>query len=223
VDLIERGGNYGWNVMEGAHCFSPAANCDTTGLVLPVAEYGRGEGKSITGGYVYRGVRLPELAGVYVYGDYVSRQIWGLRYEDGRVVEDQPLALCPSPLASFGEDEAGELYAVGLDGAIYALGVEATLVNEGEGAAPRSFALEQNHPNPFNSSTLIRYALPGPGQVRLEVFDLLGRRVALLEEGRRESGPHQVVFAAGTLGNGLYLCRLTGDTWTRTKKMVLIK
>jgi glucose/arabinose dehydrogenase len=221
VDLVERGGNYGWNVMEGAHCFSPSANCDTTGLRMPVAEYGHGEGRSITGGYVYRGARLPGLAGVYVYGDYVSRQIWGLRYEEGRVVEDQPLALCPSPIASFGEDEAGELYAVGLDGAIYTLGEEATLVERG--AAPRAFALEQNHPNPFNGRTLIRYALPAPGRVRLEVFDAGGQRVALLEEGRREAGPHQAAFDAAGLGNGLYLCRLTAETWTRTRKMILLK
>lgn len=223
VDLIEKGGNYGWNIMEGSHCFSPAAECDTTGLKLPVLEYSHSEGKSISGGYVYRGARLTGLAGVYVYGDYVSQQIWGLRYAQDQVSEHRLLALSASPIASFGEDEEGELYVVGLDGRIYTVEEGATLVSGEGNAVPGAFALEQNYPNPFNNSTLIRFVLPTPAQVRLEVFDLLGRRVALLEEGRREAGQYQVAFDAQGLGNGLYLCRLTGGTWTQTRKMVLIK
>ncbi|MBI2502494.1 MAG: PQQ-dependent sugar dehydrogenase [Candidatus Latescibacteria bacterium] len=223
VDLIEKGGNYGWNIMEGSHCFSPSTNCDTTGLKLPVVEYSHSEGKSISGGYVYRGARLIRLVGVYVYGDYVSQQIWGLRYEGGQVVEHQPLAQSPSPIASFGEDEEGEVYVVGLDGMIYVLGEEATLVSAEENAVPGAFVLQQNYPNPFNGSTLIRFSLATPAQVRLEVFDLLGRRVALLEEGRREAGQYQVFFDATGLGDGVYLCRLQAGTWTQTRKLVLVK
>ncbi|MDD9994337.1 MAG: PQQ-dependent sugar dehydrogenase, partial [Dehalococcoidia bacterium] len=63
VDLIEPGGNYGWNVMEGNSCFSPSTGCSTEGLVRPVVQYGREDGCSITGGYVYRGSRLPALRG----------------------------------------------------------------------------------------------------------------------------------------------------------------
>lgn len=132
VDLIERGGNYGWNTMEGTHCFNPAVNCDTTGLRLPVAEYSHVEGKSISGGYVYRGSRLAGLAGVYVYGDYVSQQIWGLRYDQGQVREQRLLAQCPSPITSFGEDEAGELYVLGIDGRIYRLEERAVAQPQGQ-------------------------------------------------------------------------------------------
>ena len=119
VDLIERGGNYGWNRMEGFHCFNPAVNCDTTGIELPIVEYSHNEGKSISGGYVYRGTRLTGLAGVYVYGDYVSQQIWGLRYDQGQVSQQRLIAQSPSPITSFGEDEAGELYVLGIDGRLY--------------------------------------------------------------------------------------------------------
>lgn len=550
VDLVEKGGNYGWNTMEGFHCFSPAVNCDTTGLKLPVVEYSHDEGKSISGGFVYRGARLIGLVGVYVYGDYVSQQIWGLRYAQGQVTEHRLLALSPSPIASFGEDEAGEVYVLGLDGRIYTFeerdpaapagqvpellsksgvfsdmksqtpapglipygvnsqlwsdgayktrllalpdttqigfspegnwsfppgavlvknfyldleqgkaqsrrivetrflvkrdqgeewdgfsyqwneaGTEATLLagsatqrftvidpaapggayehehyfpsraecnichteaaghvlgvrtaqlngtynygavrdnqlrtlnhlrlfnedigqvqgswprlpdplvagqslevrarayldancshchrpegtgrggldlrfgtplaathlidappevgdlgvkgarlirsgapdssvlylrlldlgrfrmpplashrvdQEGaallrqwiealgqptaveaeENAVPAAFVLQPNYPNPFNGSTLIRFALATPARVRLEVFDLLGRRVALLAEGRREAGQYEAVFASDALANGVYLCRLTGGTWSQTRKMVLTK
>ena len=121
VDLIERGKNYGWNTMEGFHCFQPSSGCDTAGLAMPVVDYNHSEGNSITGGYVYRGPRLSRLAGVYLYGDYVTRRVWGLRYEDGRTVENRLIATSPSPIASFGEDASGEVYVVGYDGRIYVL------------------------------------------------------------------------------------------------------
>lgn len=118
VDLIVKGGNYGWSIMEGAHCYN-SSNCNQSGLLLPVAEYSHSEGISITGGYVYHGPRLPKLAGVYLYGDYGSRKIWGLKYANGSVLENKYLADSPSNISSFGEDQAGEVYVVGLDGRIY--------------------------------------------------------------------------------------------------------
>ncbi|MSS71304.1 MAG: glucose sorbosone dehydrogenase [Candidatus Latescibacteria bacterium] len=121
VDLIEKGQNYGWNRMEGAHCYAPSTGCDTTGLTMPVWEYSHGQGQSITGGYVYRGTRLSRLTGVYFCGDYVSQRIWGVRYEGGRVVESRQVAQGPASISSFGEDEAGEVYIVGYEGRIYVL------------------------------------------------------------------------------------------------------
>ncbi|MEW6543785.1 MAG: PQQ-dependent sugar dehydrogenase [Nitrospirota bacterium] len=114
VDLVRPGGNYGWRIMEGAHCFLPRTGCPTEGLVLPVAEYAnRGSRCSIIGGYVYRGSRIKGLVGVYVYGDYCSGEIFGLR--DG-----QPQVLLSSGLkiSSFGQDQAGELYVVGHEGTV---------------------------------------------------------------------------------------------------------
>jgi glucose/arabinose dehydrogenase len=223
VDLIEKGGNYGWNIMEGSHCFRPAINCDPTGLILPVVEYSHSEGRSITGGYVYRGQRMSRMAGVYVYGDYVSKKVWGLRYQGGQVQENTLIALSPSPIASFGEDQEGEVYVVGLDGNIYRLEDRSTEVARQEGAAPAHFALEQNYPNPFNARTLIRFGLPAAVRARLEVFDASGKRVALLAEGRLGPGIFQVDFSAASLGSGVYFCRLQASEWTQTRKMVLLK
>ncbi len=112
VVVVKAGLNYGWNVMEGFHCFSPGSGCDRTGLVEPVAEYGRADGCSITGGYVYRGARLPSLYGAYVYGDYCSGRIWALRYDGSDVTEQALLAESGLSFSAFGEDETGELYVL---------------------------------------------------------------------------------------------------------------
>lgn len=122
VDVIRRGGNYGWNEMEGSRCFRPA--CDPGAFEPPVAEYGRDSGCSITGGYVYRGQRLPDLRGVYLYADFCSGRIWGLRYDGERVTEQAQLARAEFQVPSFGEDEAGEVYVLGFDGGIYRFGRE---------------------------------------------------------------------------------------------------
>ena len=122
VDVIEPGGNYGWNHMEGMHCFPPPATvCATAGMILPIAEYPRTDGISITGGYVYRGQVLPELDGVYVFGDFGSASVWGLRETGESQWQRETLAQSPQPISSFGEDVDGELYVVGYEGTIYRL------------------------------------------------------------------------------------------------------
>ena len=121
IDLIERGGNYGWNLLEGNHCFS-ARNCDPTGTVPPVWEYSLdGQPCSVIGGYVYRGSAIPWLQGVYVYGDFCSGEVFGLRYADGRVIEHERLADTGLRIMSFGEDIDGELYLLSQKSGIYRL------------------------------------------------------------------------------------------------------
>jgi glucose/arabinose dehydrogenase len=116
------GGNYGWDVMEGRHCFEPASGCDTTGLVLPVAEYDHSLGCSVTGGYVYRGSRYPALDGVYFFGDYCSGRIWGLRRQDGGDWQMALLLETGVTISSFGADAGEELYVLGYgDGMLYRL------------------------------------------------------------------------------------------------------
>ena len=120
------GRNYGWNIMEGNHCFR-AATCDRTGLTLPVAEYSHGEGCSITGGYVYRGSAIPELSGVYFYGDYCTGIVRSFRIAGGAATDarDWTSALktqsggAMTGLSSFGQDARGELYLLRLGGEIY--------------------------------------------------------------------------------------------------------
>ncbi|MCB9162648.1 MAG: PQQ-dependent sugar dehydrogenase [Caldilineaceae bacterium] len=117
------GENYGWNIMEGLHCYPAIVACDTDGYTLPVLEYGRTEGQAVTGGYVYRGPTYPRMAGVYFFGDYVNGRIWGLRRDGADWVSQLLLETgWAGRLASFGEDEAGEIYVVDLNGALYRLG-----------------------------------------------------------------------------------------------------
>ena len=112
------GENYGWNVLEGTHPFPPDSEIgDTSGYVMPVVEYDRAAGKSVTGGYVYRGTAQPALEGVYLYGDFSSGRIWGLR-RSGESIENVLLAETGRAIASFGEDDDGELYVVDFAGQI---------------------------------------------------------------------------------------------------------
>ena len=121
IDLIARGGNYGWNRLEGSHCFS-ARDCDPTGTVPPVWEYSLdGQPCSVIGGYVYRGSEIPWLRGVYVYGDFCSGEVFGLRYADGQVVEHGRLDDTGLRIMSFGEDNDGELYLLSQKSGVYRL------------------------------------------------------------------------------------------------------
>ncbi len=112
------GENYGWKIMEGAHCYN-SNTCNPTGLVLPVAEYGRSQGCSITGGMVYRGWKYRSMWGTYFYGDYCTGRIWGLK---PKPTGWQSALLLDSPhnISSFGEDQVGNLYITDLvNGDIY--------------------------------------------------------------------------------------------------------
>jgi glucose/arabinose dehydrogenase len=130
VDIVELGGNYGWRVMEGTRCniAGDALPCNSPLFTPPAFEYTHAAGRcSITGGYVYRGPSgaLPE--GTYVHGDFCTGEIFGVDVDDlpfdpGSLPAAPPLLLdTPLLLASFGEDEAGEMYAVGLGGQVQRL------------------------------------------------------------------------------------------------------
>lgn len=125
VDVIEKGKNYGWRVMEGNHCNHVFdEHCDSAGLEKPVAEYGHDAGVSITGGYVYRGKKFPALDGIYFYADYGSGRVWGLRYDGGKIVAQRELLKGNLPCSSFGEDDDGEVYLVSHAGKIYRIQTE---------------------------------------------------------------------------------------------------
>ncbi len=119
VDFAPAGGpgglNYGWNIMEGTHPFEgqPPANTD---LVPPVVEYSHNDGCSVTGGYVYRGASMPEWQGVYFYGDYCSGNIWGLIRSGENDWQSNLLFQTSAKIATFGLDEAGDLYLADLAG-----------------------------------------------------------------------------------------------------------
>lgn len=121
IDIIVKGANYGWNTMEGSHCYSPATGCNQSGLTLPVVEYDHSQGCSVTGGYVYRGNLIASLQGYYVYGDYCSGNIWALKYDGSVVTENILLVDSGLSITSFGEDLAGNLYILDRQGGIYTL------------------------------------------------------------------------------------------------------
>ncbi|MDA9089648.1 PQQ-dependent sugar dehydrogenase [Maribacter arcticus] len=115
IDLIVKGGNYGWNILEGTSCYQET-ECDATDLIAPLYEYGHSNNdKSVTGGYVYRGNELPNLKGYYIYGDFISGRIWALdQAGNNKLFLETGLNI-----SSFGIDENKELYLCSFDGEIY--------------------------------------------------------------------------------------------------------
>jgi len=122
IDIIIRGGNYGWRCMEGTLQFNFTANCAAETLLPPIHVYGRSDGISVTGGYVYRGEESPNMTGLYIFGDFGSGRIWALE-EVGGSWERTQLLDTTLAISSFGEDEGGEIYlcAYGTSGAVYKL------------------------------------------------------------------------------------------------------
>jgi glucose/arabinose dehydrogenase len=112
IDLIVKGGNYGWRRREGLHPFWIDGTGPRPDLIEPIWEYHHDVGKSMTGGAVYRGKQLPELDGYYLYADYVTNKVWALKYDESkkRVTENRPIKDRGVPILAFGEDEQGELY-----------------------------------------------------------------------------------------------------------------
>ncbi|MDA1008681.1 MAG: PQQ-dependent sugar dehydrogenase [Planctomycetota bacterium] len=113
IDIIKKGGNYGWRPREGFHATNgvPDASESAEGFIEPIVEYPRKDGVSVTGGFVYRGSEFSDLQGVYLYADYAFGRIWGLRALDGKLVAPpKPLLQRQGNIASFGELNDGSLY-----------------------------------------------------------------------------------------------------------------
>ncbi|WP_373524471.1 sorbosone dehydrogenase family protein, partial [Aquiflexum sp.] len=125
IDIITKGGNYGWRTMEGFSCFNPASGCDQEGLILPIWEYTHTNGdRSVTGGFVYRGTEITELQGLYIYGDFVSGRIWTMDFSNLDNPVNTLLMRANFPISSFGIDQSNEMYLCGFDGKIYRFGYE---------------------------------------------------------------------------------------------------
>lgn len=114
VDIVNKGANYGWRLMEGTHCHNPATGCDTKGITMPIAEYNHREGNSVIGGYVYNGQQLPVLKSKYLFADWTGKVYYlqkaGVEWQRGKVtVQNFPEN---AKITGFGEDPAGELYVL---------------------------------------------------------------------------------------------------------------
>ncbi|MDX1548459.1 MAG: PQQ-dependent sugar dehydrogenase [Rhodothermales bacterium] len=323
ISWADAGLNYGWNTMEGTLCYDPPSNCDQTGRELPVWDYNRDfttGGRSITGGYVYNGLGCGELTGKYLYGDFITTNIWAMEF-DGSGVVSNTLLIQGSGLSvsTFGVDQSGEVYIAdyggtttlhrfdnctplpvelvrfeaATDGDAVALawatasetnnagfevqtrtasgapqdaewrvlgfveGAGTTLEPqqyayraEGVAPGPHAFRLKQidfdgtfeyspevevqvevagayslssAHPNPFQTATRFTLTLAKAQAVRVEVYDVLGRLVTVLQDGPLEGGiPHVFTLEAGTLPSGLYAYHVSGETFAVTKPVVLV-
>ena len=119
--LLERGANYGWSVYEGSQPFYLSRKLGPQPLTKPTLEHHHSEARSLTGGVVYRGAKLPGLRGAYIYGDYSTGKIWGARHDGKRVTWHQELTDTPYAIAGFGLDAQGELLVLDHGGGIYRL------------------------------------------------------------------------------------------------------
>jgi glucose/arabinose dehydrogenase len=226
VDIIVSGGNYGWNVMEGNICYSPSSGCDTSGKIKPIMDYGRSDCSSITGGYVVRSSpQLPDLEGKYVFGDYGTRKIFSIAY-DGTTATSTFLLTGSAAISSWGVDKSKNVYACtyGTSGKLMKL-VDTRVGVEGLGnIVPDQFYLMQNYPNPFNPSTKITFALPQSGNVTLAVYDNSGKIVqTLVNNESMSSGTYTKDFNAVNLSSGVYYYKLVTNSFSETKKMLLVK
>lgn len=114
---LNQGYNFGWPIMEGNQCYQ-TANCDMTGLTLPLFDYDHGDGCSITGGKIYRGAAHPELEGIYFYADFCSGRLWGYWTDAAHGERNELLIESGQAISSFGEDEAGEIYITDLNSGV---------------------------------------------------------------------------------------------------------
>ena len=124
VDIISKGENYGWSIMEGIDCYR-ADSCSREGLQPPIFDYVHDGGNcAVIGGFVYRGSDIASLQGAYIYGDYCSGRVWALRVDGGEVVENAQVAAADFRISSFGQGHDGEIYVLehtGDGGGVYKL------------------------------------------------------------------------------------------------------
>lgn len=228
VDIIEKGKNYGWNIMEGSDCYNPPSGCNMTGLVKPIWEYNHDVGNSITGGYVYRGMTVPQLVGTYICADYISGRIWSLHYDGINPVVNTELLDTRLFISSFGIDKNNELYLCAFDGKIYRFKPTETSVKQGS-TSPSSNQLAQNYPNPFNPLTTIKYALPRAARVELNVFNINGQLIRNLVNCLVQAGDRAVDWDGrdnnGVLQpSGVYLYQLKVDSVAaKTRRMLFLR
>jgi len=227
VDIIENGKNYGWRIMEGFSCFNPSSGCDQTGLTLPVIEYGRDQGASITGGYVYRGSSVPELQGKYIYADFVTGRIWGLTYNGPGDVDNELLLSSNQNIASFGTDADNELYICTFGGSIFRFEPTVTSVGDASGTLPDEMTLSPAFPSPAMrgsvSSVSVRFGVPSQQQIRLVLYDTLGQEVRTVAEGLFRAGTHRASIEISDLRPGIYYYALQSGTQRQTRKLLVME
>jgi glucose/arabinose dehydrogenase len=211
VNVVEVGGNYGWNEVEGPACYPAGSSCDPDRFDAPVYSYahGSGTGFSITGGFVYRGSAIPDLVGRYLYADYLTGRVWALDAAGGEpqstlLVERYDGSSARVSALERGPD--GEPYVVAYNaGRVFRLVSLTSSAGETPSARP---SLVLAGPNPFRSQTAVEVA--GRGRpVRVAVYDALGREVAVLHDGPAADSLRLTLGGRG-LAPGVYVVQSVG-------------
>jgi glucose/arabinose dehydrogenase len=229
IDTIQNGMNYGWRCYEGTHPYN-TSGCSDSGYIFPLLDYNHSNGNcSIIGGFVYRGLNVPELLGKYIYADYCSKNIWSLQYDNTNVPINTLLLTSPygQPFA-FAIDQNKELYICASDGKIYnfksaVISVRSELTNT------TNYYLTQNYPNPFNPSTSIKFNIPEESEVHLQIMDSMGRIVKELLNEIKPNGGYELKWNASQFASGIYIVRMTahsissGRVFKNAVKMVYMK
>jgi glucose/arabinose dehydrogenase len=204
VYLIKKGANYGWSLSEGSHIFQAKRQAGPDPISLPAGEHSHSEARSITGGRVYRGNRLPELVGAYLYGDWSTGRIWGIKHDGDKVTWHKELVDTPFNITGFGTDHANELYVIDQLSGFYRL-------------EPTTEADRPSQPFPTRLSTTGLFAsvashTPHPAAIPFEVNapqwadGASGERFAALTgRDRVEQKPQPNAGGAWTLPNGSVL------------------
>ncbi len=222
INIVEKGKNYGWNIMEGRQCFNTTMPCDTSNLTKPIWAYPRDVGRTVIGGYVYRGTAMPELFGKYIYGDFTSGGYWALDYygqpspTSKELFQQRTLSL-----SSFGVDDNNELLLTSYNGRVYRLHPSPNS-DAAHVSGDAEFLLQQPKPNPAASGqVIIPFSLGSPAPISITLFDDIGRKVQSIFDGTREAGSHEIAFDTSTLPAGIYFCRLSSGAWADTKPVVV--
>ncbi|MGB5289722.1 MAG: T9SS type A sorting domain-containing protein, partial [Ignavibacteriaceae bacterium] len=226
IDIIENGKNYGWRCYEGTHTYN-TSGCNYPEYINPIWEYAHGAECSITGGYVYRGVNVPELVGNYIYGDYCSRKVWSLDYDGITPPTNQLLLTAPGSITSFGVDENSEIYITSSNDSIYRF--TPTVTNTEININPSEYFIEQNYPNPFNPSTVIRFNLPEESNITIKIYNSLGKEIDTIANGLQQSGFYEKTWNADGFASGVYYVRMnaqsasSGKEYSNVIKMLYLK
>lgn len=175
------GENYGWNIMEGSSCFL-APGCDQSGMTLPFYEYSTGANCSVTGGYVYRGSRYPALYGTYLFGDFCSGRIWGIGGLIKGALADE-LADTAFQIATFGEDEVGNVYVTSLNGGVYLIS-DGPVVNDTVPIGPQHSGSWYGGPLRDGEGFLLEVLPTGELVVYWFTYDFDGNQIWVVGVGR---------------------------------------
>ncbi|MCX7878523.1 MAG: PQQ-dependent sugar dehydrogenase [Ignavibacteria bacterium] len=224
IDTLWVGKNYGWRCYEGYAPYNLSGCGPPSNYTFPITAYANPSvGYSVTGGYVYRGTRVPWLVGRYVYGDYGTRRVWKLLLNNGVVSDSGMIGISPAQIMSFGVDKNNELYICGSNGIIYKFLNTAIGINGDPNLIPEGFSLHQNYPNPFNPSTKIGFTLPVNSHVKISVYDLNGREMEVLINDEKSAGNYTVEWDAANYASGVYFYKMVAGRYTDSRKMVLMK